>query len=89
MMSAAKAALVPGLRLAQTGLTAFPAVVAASGLNAFILAVLALKSAFDVAFASERLEINTGSPDAPKLLAGDGMAIGDETVDRLGKFEIE
>ena len=87
-MSAAKAVLAPGRRLAQTGFTAFPAVVAISALNALILAALALKSAFEVAFASEPLEINIGSPDAAKLLArGEGIAIGDETVDRPGKFE--
>ena len=72
-MSAAKAVLAPGRRLAQTGFTAFPVVVATSALNALILAVLALKSAFEVASASEPLEINTGNPDAP-LLAREGMA---------------
>ena len=79
--------LAPGRRLAQIGFTAFPAIVATSVVNALILAALALKSALEVVFASEPPEIIIGSPEAPKLLASESIAIGDEAADRPAKLE--
>jgi hypothetical protein len=70
-----------GLHLKQISFAGYGAVAAAGGLNATVLAAVALKSAIEATTASGRAAADASGPNATSL-ASDPKANSNETIER-------